>query len=212
MAAVKAFWRLLSDRLMETNLGIWLCSHRKTFALACGLFVLSAWMTITTVTYFKTQTFWEQTVEDVADLERAYTSLLNDAQNSQIAFLDKIEDFENSGDQQLGTIHAMRTLRRTLLDQVEQQQQQLAQVTTQKQTVQDLISAFEASIGETENLLENAAVEKTTLKKRLDSAQAKLVEISQQRDASERVEMGLRWRLTKLEDELRQRQNEGGGA
>jgi len=207
MAAVKAFWRLLSDRLMETNLGIWLCSHRKTFALACGLFVLSAWMTITTVTYFKTQTFWEQTVEDVADLERAYTSLLNDAQNSQIAFLDKIEDFENSGDQQLGTIHAMRTLRRTLLDQVEQQQQQLAQVTTQKQTVQDLISAFEASIGE-----KNAAVEKTTLKKRLDSAQAKLVEISQQRDASERVEMGLRWRLTKLEDELRQRQNEGGGA
>lgn len=212
MVEVKALSRLFCDRLIRTNQGIWLWSHRKTFVLALGLFFLSAWMTVTTVTYFKTQTFWAQTVEDVEHLEQAYATLLSDAQNSQIAFLDEIKNFENTGDQQLGTIHAMRTLRRTLLEQVEQQQKQLQQVTSQKQTVQDLISAFEASIGETENLLETAAAEKSTLKQRLDSAQAKLAEISQQRDASERVEMGLRWRLTKLEDELQQRQNESGGA
>lgn len=212
MVAVKALWRLLCDRLMETNAGSWLCSYRNTFALGVGLFVLSAWLTVTTVTYFKTQSFWEQTVEDVADLEHAYATLLNDAQNSQIAFLDEIKNIENSGDQQLGTIHAMRTLRRTLLDQVEQQRQQLEQVTTQKQTVQDLISAFEASIGETESLLQTAAEEKSTLKKRLQNAQAQLTEISQQREASERVEMGLRWRLTKLEEELQKRQSEGDGA
>ena len=180
--------------------------------MAFGLFGLSAWMTITTVTYFKTKSFWEQTVEDVEQLEQAYTALLADAQNSQIAFLDEIEDFENSGDQQLGTIHAMRTLRRTLLDQVQQQQKQLQEVTTQKETVQELISAFEASIGETESLLETAAEEKSTLKQRLENAHAQLTEISQQKDASERVEMGLRWRLTKLEDELRRQQAEGDGA
>lgn len=212
MVAVKALLRLLCDRFLETNLGAWLWSYRKTFVSALGLSVLSAWMTVTTVTYFKTQSFWAQTVEDVEHLEQTYAALLTDAQNSQIAFLDEIENFENSGDQQLGTIHAMRTLRRTLLNQVEQQQEQLEEVTSQKQTVQDLISAFEASIGETESLLENAAEEKSTLKQRLNNAHAQLTEISQQRDASERVEMGLRWRLTKLEDELQQRQNEGGGA
>jgi murein DD-endopeptidase MepM/ murein hydrolase activator NlpD len=42
--------------------------------------------------------------------------------------------------------------------------------------------------------------------------QSQLTEISRQREASERVEMGLRWRLTKLEDELQQKQNQGGGA
>lgn len=212
MVAVKALWRLLCDRLLATNQGAWLWSYRKTLVSAFGLFFLSAWMTVTTVTYFKTQNFWAQTVEDVEHLEQSYADLLTDAQNSQIAFIDEIENFENSGDQQLGTIHAMRTLRRTLLDQVEQQQQQLEEVTTQKQTVQDLISAFEASIGETESLLETAAEEKFTLKQRLDSAHAQLTEINQQREASERVEMGLRWRLTKLEDELQERQNGGGGA
>lgn len=212
MISVKTLLRLLCDRFLETDQGVWLWSYRKTFVSACGLFFLSAWITVTTVTYFKTQSFWEQTLEDVQHLEQAYAALLSDTQNSQIAFLDEIENLENSGDQQLGTIHAMRTLRRTLLDQVQLQQQQLQEVTTQKETVQELITAFEASIGETESLLETAAQEKLTLKERLDNAQTQLTEISQQRDASERVEMGLRWRLTKLEDELRQRQSEGGGA
>jgi len=204
--------RLLCDRFLETGRSAWLWSYRKTFVSACGLFFLSAWITVTTITYLKTQSYWEQTLEDVEDLEQAYAALLTDTQNSQIAFLDEIENLENSGDQQLGTIHAMRTLRRTLLDQVQLQQKQLHEVTTQKETVQELISAFETSIGETENLLQTAAREKSSLKERLDDAQAQLTEISQERDASERVEMGLRWRLTKLEDELQARQAEGGGA
>ena len=212
MVAVKALLRLLSDRILATRHGAWLWSYKRTLVLAVGLCLLSAWMTVTTVTYFKTQHFWAQTVQDVQHLEEAYKDLLSDAESSQLAFLDEFENFENSGELQLGTIHAMRTLRRTLLEQVEQQREQLKEVNAQKKTVQELISAFESSIGETENLLANAAEEKTTLKERLDNAQQQLVEISQQREASERVEMGLRWRLTKLEDELRERQSSGSGA
>ncbi len=211
MVAAKAQKRLFLTRPVMTNPAAWVWSYRKTFVSAFGLFCLSAWLTVTTVTYFKTKSFWAQTFEDVAHLEQAYASLLSDAQDSQMAFLDEIKNLENAGDQQLGTIHAMRTLRHTLLSQVEQQEQQLAEVTSQKKAVQSLISAFEASIGETENLLETAAEEKTTLKQRLDNAEAQLTEISQQRDARERVEKGLRWRLTKLEDELQQRQAEGNG-
>ncbi len=212
MVAAKAQKRLFSDRPVTTNPVAWLWSYRKTFVSAFVLFCLSAWLTVTTVTYFKTKRFWAQTFEDVAHLEQAYASLLSDAQDSQMAFLDEIKNLENAGDQQHGTIHAMRTLRHTLLNQVEQQEQQLAEVTSQKKAVQGLISAFEASIGETENLLETAAEEKTTLKQQLDSAEAQLTEISQQSDARERVEMGLRWRLTKLEDELQERQADGNGA
>ena len=212
MVEAKARRRLFFGRFMESDQGAWLWSYRKTFVSALGLFTLSAWLTVTTVTYFKTKEFWEQTAEDVAHLEDAYETLLTDARESQIAFLDDIKTLDNAGDQQLGTIHAMRTLRRTLLDQVEEQKKQLEEVTSQKTKVQSLISAFEASIGDTENLLESAAEEKMTLKQRLDNAEAQLTEISQQKDASERVEMGLRWRLTKLEDELHERQAGGGGA
>ncbi len=212
MVAAKARSRLSFGRFSRRGPGLWLWSYRKTLVSAIGLFVLSAWLTVTSVTYVRTQSFWAQTLEDVRDLETAYADLLSDAQDSQLAFLDEVKSFETLGDQQIGTIHAMRTLRRTLLEQVEEQKDQLEQVNTQKKTVQKLISAFEASIGETENLLETAAAEKLTLKQRLNNAESQLTEISQRKNVSERVEMGLRWRLTKLEEELQEQQAGGAGA
>ena len=135
--------------------------------------------------------------------------MLADAKQSQVAFLDEIKNFENAGDQQRGTIHAMRTLRHTLIKQLERQEQQLKQIEVQREAANRLISTFEASITETESLLASAVSEKLDLKQRLDAAESQLAEISQQRDAGERVEMGLRWRLTKLESELQEKQNEG---
>ena len=103
----------------------------------------------------------------------------------------------------------MRTLRHTLIKQLERQDQQLKQIEVQREAANRLISTFEASISETESLLASAVTEKLDLKKRLDAAESQLAEISQQRDAGERIEMGLRWRLTKLESELQEKQNEG---
>ena len=85
----------------------------------------------------------------------------------------------------------------------------MKQIEVQREAANQLISTFEASIGETESLLDDAVSEKHLLKNRLDAAEAQLAEISQQRDAGERVEMGLRWRLTKLESELQEKQNVG---
>ncbi len=169
-------------------------------------------MTITSVTYFKTRSFWTETVEDIKDLERSYADLLSDTKQSQIAFLDEIKNFETVGDQQRGTVQAMRALRNTLLKQLETRDAQLQQISKQRRAATQLISDFEQAIGETEGLLENVVAEKLSLQKRLDVAEARLAEISQQRAAGERVEMGLRWRLTKLEDELRERQNGGAQA
>lgn len=211
MSSVKAQLRLIIDRFLSTTMGVWLWSYRMTFAAALALFVVTAWGTITTVTYFKAQDVWIQTADDIKDLEWAYSALLSDTEDTQGAFLDEIKNFENAGDQQRSTIHAMRVLRRTLLQQFEQQQRQLEEIQTQRQAASNLISDFEASIGETESLLEGVVAEKSSLKDRLKAAQAQLVEISQQRDADDRVELGLRWRLTKLENELQQRQT-GGGA
>ncbi|MEM8949283.1 MAG: peptidoglycan DD-metalloendopeptidase family protein [Pseudomonadota bacterium] len=173
------------------------------------LFVVSAWGTITNVAYIKAHGLWNQTVDDIKHFELTYTRMLADAKQSQVAFLDEIKNFENAGDQQRGTIHAMRTLRHTLIKQLERQEHQLKQIQVQREAANRLISTFEASISETESLLNNAVSEKLALKERLDAAESQLAEISQQRDAGERVEMGLRWRLTKLESELQEKQNEG---
>ncbi|MDH3662507.1 MAG: peptidoglycan DD-metalloendopeptidase family protein [Alphaproteobacteria bacterium] len=173
------------------------------------LFVVSAWGTVTNVAFIKAQGLWTQTVDDIKHFELTYTRMLADAKLSQVAFLDEIKNFEDAGDQQRGTIHAMRTLRHTLIKQLERQDQQLKQIEVQREAANRLISTFEASISETESLLGNAVTEKLDLKKRLDAAESQLAEISQQRDAGERIEMGLRWRLTKLEGELQEKQNEG---
>ncbi|MGI9501041.1 MAG: peptidoglycan DD-metalloendopeptidase family protein, partial [Geminicoccaceae bacterium] len=195
--------------MSKTGLGRWCRSYGWTLAAAAVLFVVSAWGTVTNVAYIKAHGLWTQTVDDIKHFELTYTRMLADAKQSQVAFLDEIENFENAGDQQRGTIHAMRTLRHTLIKQLERQEQQLKQIEVQREAANRLISTFEASISETESLLANAVSEKLTLKERLDVAEAQLAEISQQRDAGERVEMGLRWRLTKLESELQETQNDG---
>ena len=209
MKDVTALLRQMSSRALGTGPGRWCWSYRRTLAAAAVLFVVSAWGTVTNVAYIKAQGLWTQTVDDIKHLELTYTRMLTDAKRSQVAFLDEIENFENAGDQQRGTIHAMRTLRHTLIEQLERQEQQLRQIETQREAANQLISSFESSISETESLLKNAVSEKHTLKERLDAAEAQLAEISQQRDAGERVEMGLRWRLTKLESELQEKQNVG---
>ena len=174
-----------------------------------GSCVVSAWGTITNIAYVKAYGVWTETVDDIKHFEMTYKRMLADAQESQVAFLDEINDFEDVGDQQRGAIHAMRTLRHTLITQLERQEKQLKQIEMQRQAANQLISTFESSITETESLLASAVAEKVDLKERLDAAEAQLTEISQQRDAGERVEMGLRWRLTKLESELQDQQNEG---
>ena len=209
MKSVKALLRHMTGRAMKTACGRWCWGYRKTLVLSAVLFVMSAWGTVTNVAYIKAHGLWNQTVDDIKHLESTYARMLSDAKESQIAFLDEIEKFENTGDQQRGAIHAMRTLRHTLLKQLERQEQQLKQIEMQRKAANQLISTFEASINETETLLAEAVAEKLTLKERLGHAEAQLAEISQQRDAGERVEMGLRWRLTKLESELQERQNEG---
>ena len=209
MKAVLALMRQMNDRVMKTGPGRWCWSYRWTLAGGAALFVLSAWGTVTNVAFIKAQGLWTQTVDDIKHIELTYSRMLADAKQSQVAFLDEIKNFENAGDQQRGTIHAMRTLRHTLIKQLERQEQQLKQIEVQREAANRLISTFEASITETESLLASAVSEKLDLKQRLDAAESQLAEISQQRDAGERVEMGLRWRLTKLESELQEKQNEG---
>lgn len=209
MKAVVTLLRQMRDRALKSGPGRWCRSYRWTLAAAGALFVVSAWGTVTNVAYIKAHGLWNQTVDDIKHFELTYARMLVDAKQSQVAFLDEIKNFENAGDQQRGTIHAMRTLRHTLIKQLERQEQQLKQIEVQREAANRLISTFEASISETEGLLTNAVSEKLALKGRLDSAEAQLAEISQQRDAGERVEMGLRWRLTKLESELQEKQNVG---
>ncbi len=209
MKSLRALWRLIADGVLKTAPGRWCFAYRKTLVAALVLFVLSAWGTVTNVAYFKAQGVWTQTVDDIKHLELTYARMLSDAKRSQVAFLDEIENFENAGDQQRGTIQAMRTMRHTLIRQLERQEQQLKQIEVQREAANRLISTFEASIGETERLLSDAVSEKLTLKERLEAAESQLAEISQQRDAGERVEMGLRWRLTKLESELQAKENAG---
>ncbi len=209
MKSIMTLLRQLRDCALKSVPGRWCWSYRWTLASAVMLFIVSAWGTVTNVAYIKAYGIWTQTVDDIKHIELTYTRMLEDAKQSQVAFLDEIKNFENAGDQQRGTIHAMRTLRHTLIKQLERQEQQLKQIEVQREAANRLISTFEASISETEGLLNNAVSEKHALKERLDSAESQLAEISQQRDAGERVEMGLRWRLTKLESELQEKQNEG---
>jgi murein DD-endopeptidase MepM/ murein hydrolase activator NlpD len=64
------------------------------------------------------------------------------------------------------------------------------------------MEGIHAAIADAEGHLSAVMEERSFLREQLQSAQAQLVQISDQRDASRRVELGLRWRLTDLNDEI----------
>jgi septal ring factor EnvC (AmiA/AmiB activator) len=180
----------------------WIWAYRRTLVGACGLFALSGWLTVTTVTYFTSYQLWFNTISDMRDLEESYSNLLTDSQRSAFAVLDQLETFETASQQQRVALAELAELRRTLGTQLANREHQLEQITDQRNQVRTLVEEFEKSIAGADGLLHSVEKEKTSLKQRLAALQLQVREISEQRDTGRRVERGLRWRVAELENQL----------
>jgi murein DD-endopeptidase MepM/ murein hydrolase activator NlpD len=165
-------------------------------------FLLSGWLTMTSVSYFGTQALLSEAHERIRTLQRAWAELAAETKLLTSAFLEQIEQLEARSEQQQAALVELTRTKSALQDQLHSREGQLASIAEQRERARDLVEDMEHAIAGAEKVLGSMAEERLVLQRRLQAAEDRVIEVSGQRDASHRVEVGLRFRLAHLEDEV----------
>jgi murein DD-endopeptidase MepM/ murein hydrolase activator NlpD len=204
-------WRVgsLPNRWLDAighQLRIWPSRDRTwSFAAQVGAagaaFLLSCWLTITSVSYFGSHKLLSEAHERIRTLQQASAELSGEASVLSGAFLQQIEDLETQAAQQQAAIAELTGVNTALQNRLAAHQRELASVAEQRNRSRKLVSEMRQAIADAEDLLGAVAEERLALHRQLEAAQVQLSEAGGQRDASRRVEVGLRWQLARLQDE-----------
>jgi murein DD-endopeptidase MepM/ murein hydrolase activator NlpD len=216
------FWRVRSrcrrwlDPL-RNRLRVWPLSGQgwsfRIQVIGVGLgFLLSGWLTITSVSYFGSHKLLGEARERIRTLQRTAAHLSAEAELLSNAFLEQIESLEIRIEQQQATIAQLLGLKTALQSKLEVRERQLASVAEERNRTSELVDGMQQAIAAAEDLLGGVAEDRWTLERRLLAAEGQLAEVSGQRDASRRVEIGLRWQLARLEDEAARLRSHREGA
>jgi murein DD-endopeptidase MepM/ murein hydrolase activator NlpD len=173
-----------------------------TQAVAAGTaFLLSAWLTITSVSYLGSHQLLSEAHERIRALQQASAELSTEARLQSSAFLEQIEELEMRAAQQQAAIAELTGTNAALQARLAAHEQALAGVAEQRNRARGLVEGMQQAIAGAEDLLGQVAEERVGLQRRLEAAQDQLDEVSGQRDASRLLEVGLRWQLAGLAHE-----------
>ena len=206
-----AHLRLLTDRCHAArNAVVRLCtgcrelSAAAQLATAAIIFTLAASVTVISVSYAGGRHLLSDSFGQIRTLERAYAGLLSESHRSTLTFIEQIGELQARTEHQHEAIRELTEVQETLGRQLDSRDRQLAGVAEERNNAQVLIGELEQAMAGVEELMQDMLAEKSSLKERLEVAQDRLAEVSQQRDAERQVEVGLRWQLARLEDEIQQ--------
>jgi len=191
------------DRTSRLRSGI----RRSTKAqLATGvvIFALSAWLTITSVSYLGSRHLLSDSLQQIDHLEQAYADLLAQSQISTASFIGQIGALKAAAQEQDASIRDLTAIKETLARQLDSRNRQLAGIAEQRNRAQALVSELEQAMSGVEDMIHAMVAQKSELKDELAEAQSRLAQIGRQRDEERQVEVGLRWQVSRLEDEVQQ--------
>jgi murein DD-endopeptidase MepM/ murein hydrolase activator NlpD len=187
---------------------------RRGWSLTSGLVViavafgLSAWLTVTSISYLESRSLLEQSHEQIKSLQQSYAELSSEADLLTTALLRQIEHLEERALQQGATIAELTRTKATLHHQLDAHARQLASLGEERDRTQRLLDHMQQGVAEAEAM--RGAVAHAELRQRLRAAEDQLAAVNGQRDASRRAEVSLRWQLAVLEEEVERLQSHGG--
>lgn len=168
------------------------------------VFGLSAWLTVTSVSYFGSRHLLSDTTRYVDDLEQAYADLVDQSQLAAASFTEQLDALKSNDQRQRAALDELGAIRDTLDRQLASRERLLASVTEQRDHARALAGNLEHALAEVKEVMQVALADKTALSGQLESTQQRLSETRQQRDAERQVEVGLRWQIARLEAEVGQ--------
>jgi hypothetical protein len=176
---------------------------RRGQVISVGLvLMLAVWLTVTSATLVSSQSLLSEPSKRIQALREAYAGIVLDARQAGAAHLEQIAALQARVRQQAATIAGLLTAKASLEGRLRMREGELASVAEQRDQARGLVDGIHEAIAGVENQLGAVMEERFFLREQLKSAQTQLVQISDQRDASRRVELGLRWRLTHLNGEI----------
>jgi murein DD-endopeptidase MepM/ murein hydrolase activator NlpD len=184
-------------------------SLKSCLVLIAVAFGLSAWLTITSVSYLDGRSLLKQSHEQVQSLQQSYADLSSETDLLTTALLKQIEHLEERAVRQEATIAELTRTKATLHHQLEAHTRQLASISEERDRTRQLLDNMQQGVAEVEAMRGAAAEEQAELRQRLRAAEDQLAEVSGQRDASRHAEVSLRWQLALLEDEVERLQSHG---
>jgi murein DD-endopeptidase MepM/ murein hydrolase activator NlpD len=178
-------------------------SIRAQLATGAVIFALSAWVTVTSVSYIGSRHLLSDTVLHIRNLEQAYTDLRSESQLSTKSFMAQIDELEATRQRQEDAVRELTETRAAVERQLDSRERQLSLLAEERDRARDQLGDLRQSLAGVEDRLETVLAAHNDLQKHLDSAEQRLAAASQQRDAERQVEVGLRWHLARLESEVK---------
>ncbi|MDX1541265.1 MAG: peptidoglycan DD-metalloendopeptidase family protein [Geminicoccaceae bacterium] len=177
-------------------------SRPVQLVLASGLFVVSAWLTVATVSYFGSHTLLNEHADTIGELEQAYEQSLEEAEAAASALAAQIEALERDTVANEDAVRELERIQLSLEGQLDSRERQLAAVTVQRDQARRLLGDIEAGLELTNGRLKSALSERYALAQRVRDLDMRINDITRQRDAVRRSEQALRWRVAQLESQV----------
>ena len=215
-------WRVrsLPNRWLDASgnrLRVWPSPDRgwsfRTRLVAVGAaFLLSSWLTITSVSYFGSHQLLSEAQERIRELQQASAELSAEAELLSSAFPRADRGLETQTAQQEAAIAELTGISTALQDRLAAHERQLASVAEERNRARELVDEMQQAIAGAEDLLGAVAEDRWPCSDGWRRRRTSWSEVSGAADASRRVEVGLRWQLARLEDEAERLRSHRDGA
>lgn len=194
--------RAARDPAESTSCPVIVLSRRMQVVLAVGVFSLSAWLTVATVSYVGSRSLLMDRADYISDLERAYDEVVAATRSSTEALLDQVGSLELETVGHQHAIDELRQIQAALEGQLASRERQLRTVLVQQGDTRLELDEIEQGVAVTRSRLESAEEDKTELANAIRELEEEVRDATQRRDAVRRAERALRWQVARLESQL----------
>ncbi|HEX6143795.1 MAG TPA: hypothetical protein VFZ01_13830, partial [Geminicoccaceae bacterium] len=177
-------------------------SRRVQIVLALLLFVVSAWLTVATVSYVGSRSLLTDHADYISELERSYDQVLAEAQASTTALVRQIGELEGTTRGHRDAIEELERIQTALQGQLDSRERQLAAVTLQRDRARQMLGEIEQGFKATSSRLRGALEQRFALALAVQDLEERVGDLTRQRDSVRRSEQALRWQVARLESQI----------
>jgi murein DD-endopeptidase MepM/ murein hydrolase activator NlpD len=170
--------------------------------VAVAAFAVAAVLAGTATSYLQQRDIARRAIEHSRDLQQGYDRRATRAARRVAALQAEVATLRANDAEQMRTIEALTEIKDDLAARLAAGERSLRALTAERDRALGTISDLEAALETRDLNLGTAVAEGASLADELAQTRAHLIEVSDQRDASQRSEAGLRWRLASIQTQL----------
>jgi murein DD-endopeptidase MepM/ murein hydrolase activator NlpD len=160
-------WLATRRDMVRLNTGKRAISTRAQVAIGAVIFALSAWVTVTSLSYIGSRQLLNDTAAQIRKLEQAFADLRSESQLSTKSFMAQINQLEAARRSQENAIRELNEIRATVQRELDSRERQLTTLTQERDHARGQLADLEQSLAGTQGHLESVLADRSALQQRL---------------------------------------------